>query len=96
VDHLRGLLVQFPNGDRLHAAIHCHTHRAMTTVHSRARTGERGCANQYATGGLDHPLFVSRYLVALPKPEQLEQLIETDRAAWEPHHPDPSPAEEQP
>ena len=51
---------------------------------------------EYATGGLDHQLFVSRYLVALPKPEQLEQLIETDRAAWEQHHPDPSPAEDQP
>jgi len=45
---------------------------------------------------LNHPLLVSRYLVALPKPEQLEQLIETDRAAWEPHHPDPSLAEDQP
>lgn len=42
---------------------------------------------EYATGGLDHQLFVSRYLVALPKPEQLEQLIENDRAAWEQHHP---------
>ena len=38
---------------------------------------------EYATGGLDHKLFVSRYLVALPKPEQIKQLIETDRAAWE-------------
>ncbi len=51
---------------------------------------------EYATGGLDHQLFVSRYLVALPKPEQLEQLIETDRAAWEQHHPNPSPTEDQP
>jgi len=42
---------------------------------------------EYATGGLDHQLFVSRYLVALPKPEQLRQLIETDRAAWQQHHP---------
>ena len=48
---------------------------------------------EYATGGLDHQLFVSRYLVALPKPEQL---IETDRAAWEQHHPNPSPTEDQP
>ncbi|MBF0104441.1 MAG: DUF1016 family protein [Deltaproteobacteria bacterium] len=38
---------------------------------------------QYATGGLDHALFVSRYLVALPKPEQIEKLIENDRALWE-------------
>ena len=48
------------------------------------------------TPPLDHAPFVSRYLVALPKPEQIEQLIETDRAAWEQHHPDPSPAEDQP
>ena len=51
---------------------------------------------EYATGGLDHQLFVSRYLVALPKPEQLEQLIETDRAAWEQHHPNSSATEGQP
>ena len=37
----------------------------------------------YATSGLDRQLFVSRYLVALPKPEDLERLIETDRAVWE-------------
>ena len=43
---------------------------------------------EYATGGLDHQLFVSRYLVSLPKPEQLQQLIETDRAVWEQHHPE--------
>ena len=49
-----------------------------------------------ATGGLDHRLFVSRSLVAPPKPEQLEQLIETDRAAWEQQHPTPSPTEDQP
>ena len=42
----------------------------------------------YATGGLDHQLFVSRYLIALPKPEEPERLIETDRAVWEQHHPD--------
>ncbi len=41
---------------------------------------------EYATGGLDHQLFVSRYLVALPKPEDLERLIETDRAVWEQRH----------
>ncbi len=40
----------------------------------------------YATAGLDQQIFVSRYLVALPKPEELERLIETDRAAWEQHH----------
>jgi predicted nuclease of restriction endonuclease-like (RecB) superfamily len=43
---------------------------------------------EYATTGLDRRLFVSRYLVALPKPEQIEQLIERDRAAWEQRHPE--------
>ena len=38
---------------------------------------------EYATAGMDHQLFVSRYLVALPKPEQLQQLIERDRTVWE-------------
>ncbi len=42
---------------------------------------------EYATGGLDQQIFVSRYLVALPKPEELQHLIETDRAAWEQNHP---------
>jgi len=51
-------------------------------------TGKDQTKVEYATGGLDHQLFVSRYLVALPKPEQLEQLIETDRAVWEQHHPE--------
>lgn len=41
---------------------------------------------EYATGGLNHQLFVSRYLVALPKPEQLQGLIENDRAVWEQRH----------
>jgi predicted nuclease of restriction endonuclease-like (RecB) superfamily len=50
---------------------------------------------EYATAGLDHQLFVSRYLVALPKPEQLQQLIETDRAVWDQRHPEPE-AKEQP
>jgi predicted nuclease of restriction endonuclease-like (RecB) superfamily len=38
---------------------------------------------EYAIGGLDQQLFVSRYLVALPKPNEIEQLIERDRALWE-------------
>ena len=70
--------------------------RGKQTASGAARRGERGGANQYATGGLDHQLFVSRNLVALPKPEQREQLIETDRAAWEQHHPNPLPTEDQP
>ena len=38
---------------------------------------------EYALGGLDHQLFVSRYLIALPKPNEIEQLIEGDRTNWE-------------
>jgi len=38
---------------------------------------------QYATLGLDHRLFVSRYLLALPSEDQLRQWIEADRAAIE-------------
>ncbi|MCW5557748.1 MAG: hypothetical protein KIT22_07945 [Verrucomicrobiae bacterium] len=30
--------------------------------------------------------FISRYLVALPKPEDLQRLIGTDRTVWEQHH----------
>lgn len=44
---------------------------------------------EYATGGLNRRLFVSRYLVALPKPQQIQQLIERDRAAWEQQRYDP-------
>ena len=45
---------------------------------------------EYATAGLDHQLFVSRYQVVLPKPEELERLIEEDRAVWEQRHPQPN------
>jgi predicted nuclease of restriction endonuclease-like (RecB) superfamily len=38
---------------------------------------------EYATAGMDRQVFVSRYLVALPSPEQLRELIEADRAAIE-------------
>jgi predicted nuclease of restriction endonuclease-like (RecB) superfamily len=38
---------------------------------------------EFATAGMDNRLFVSRYLVALPKPEQLQALIEADRAQFE-------------
>jgi len=51
-------------------------------------TGKDQTKVEYATGGLDHQLFVSRYLVALPKAEQLQQLIETDRAIWQQRHPE--------
>jgi predicted nuclease of restriction endonuclease-like (RecB) superfamily len=38
---------------------------------------------EYATAGLDQQLFVSRYLVALPSPQQLRALVEADRLALE-------------
>jgi len=38
---------------------------------------------EFATAGMDNKLFVSRYLVALPKPEQLQALIEQDRSRLE-------------
>jgi predicted nuclease of restriction endonuclease-like (RecB) superfamily len=38
---------------------------------------------EYAIGGLDHQVFVSRYLVALPEPNEIKRLIERDRALWE-------------
>lgn len=41
---------------------------------------------QYATAGLDQSLFVSRYLVALPKPEELQRLVDADQAAWQQRH----------
>ena len=49
---------------------------------------------EYATAGLDHQLFVSRYLVALPSPEQLRALIESDRAAFESAGMRPAPEED--
>jgi len=46
-------------------------------------SGKDATKVEYATGGMDRQLFVSRYLVALPSPEQLRALIEADRAALE-------------
>jgi len=34
---------------------------------------------EFATAGMDNKLFVSRYLVALPSPKQLQEFIERDR-----------------
>jgi len=41
-----------------------------------------GTVVEFATAGMDNQLFVSRYLVALPKPEQLRALIDADRARF--------------
>lgn len=38
---------------------------------------------EYAITGLDQQMFVSRYLVTLPSPERLRDLIEADRAEME-------------
>ena len=35
---------------------------------------------EFATGGMDNQLFVSRYLTALPSAEQLKALVDADRA----------------
>lgn len=45
--------------------------------------GKESAKVEYATAGMDQQLFVSRYLVALPKPEELEALIERDQAVFE-------------
>jgi hypothetical protein len=34
---------------------------------------------EFATAGMDNKLFVSRYLVELPSPKQLQEFIERDR-----------------
>ena len=34
---------------------------------------------EFATAGMDNKLFVSRYLVPLPPPKQLQEFIERDR-----------------
>jgi hypothetical protein len=39
---------------------------------------------EFATAGMDQKLFVSRYLTALPSAEELEALIEADRAHFKP------------
>jgi predicted nuclease of restriction endonuclease-like (RecB) superfamily len=38
---------------------------------------------EFATSGMENKLFVSRYLVALPSPEELQHFIEQDRAQIE-------------
>jgi predicted nuclease of restriction endonuclease-like (RecB) superfamily len=63
--------------------------REITTPEDNPPVGLLLCSDkdqtkvEYATGGLDQQLFVSRYLVALPKLQEIEQLIERDRAIWE-------------
>jgi len=37
---------------------------------------------EYATAGMDNQLFVSKYLVELPKKEELEEFIVNEMKAW--------------
>ncbi len=63
--------------------------REVTTPEDTPPVGLLLCSDkdqtkvEYAIGGLDQQVFVSRYLVALPKQNDIEQLIERDRALWE-------------
>jgi hypothetical protein len=43
---------------------------------------------EFATGGLDSQLFVSRYLVALPSSDALRTFVERDREAIESSKPE--------
>lgn len=47
-------------------------------------TDKDGTDVEFATAGMDQKLFVSRYLTALPSAEELEALIEVDRAHFKP------------
>jgi predicted nuclease of restriction endonuclease-like (RecB) superfamily len=47
---------------------------------------------EFATVGMNSKLFVSRYLVALPSPKQLQEFVERDRARIEAHLPKGRPA----
>ena len=51
---------------------------------------------EYAIGGLDRQIFVSRYMVALPTPDQLQRLLEADIAHWQQNHPLQTSSEYQP
>jgi len=37
---------------------------------------------EYATAGMDNQLFVSKYLVELPKKEELEEFIQKEMKEW--------------
>jgi predicted nuclease of restriction endonuclease-like (RecB) superfamily len=43
---------------------------------------------EFATVGMNNKVFVSRYLVALPSPEQLQEFVERDRARIEAQMPE--------
>ena len=50
-------------------------------------SGRKETEVEFATGGMDNKLFVSRYLTALPSVEQLKALVDADRAYFEQQHP---------
>jgi hypothetical protein len=65
---------------------------AHGVAEAAAGFGKDRTKDEYATGGLDRQLSVSRYLVALPETAAISRLIETDRAAWEQNHATPPEA----
>jgi predicted nuclease of restriction endonuclease-like (RecB) superfamily len=46
-------------------------------------TNKNNALVEYATAGMDNQLFVSKYLLELPKKEQLKAFIEKELKAWE-------------
>ena len=71
--------------------------REVTSPEDNAPVGLLLCSDkdqtkvEYAIGGLDQQLFVSRYLVALPTPIEIERLVERDRTLWEQRPVQPAP-----
>jgi hypothetical protein len=51
-----------------------------------AEIGRTGIAAPSSRSRVPPQLFVSRYLVALPSPEDLQRLVEADRALLEQRH----------
>jgi hypothetical protein len=45
-------------------------------------TNKNSALVEYATAGMDANLFVSKYLLELPKKEQLEAFIQKELQAW--------------
>lgn len=50
-------------------------------------SGKKQTEVEFATGGMDNKLFVSRYLTALPSIEQLKALVDANRAYFEQKYP---------
>jgi predicted nuclease of restriction endonuclease-like (RecB) superfamily len=59
-------------------------------------TDKSDAVAQYATAGIDQQLFVSRYLEALPSPDELARVVRQERESLEAHMPDRERTEEHP